>query len=828
MNSRNVNNLTLNEKINRFKNKYTELLMQLDNSNFLNLTKFEDLEQFQGTDNIYSLLKENEKVSHNLQIIKESIKKKIINLQLLSSKTHDEDTIDAYGNLYDFDALNGGSLNNYLDTPSFSRKEILKISADIDSAMQKIDEISNFIENKVIPKLNKDEQEKKELTALLNDSQKKISELLVEKDIDQQSIKKLHQSNKDWENECNELVNFSVQINQKLISLEALIDENEKYTKEISEEKDNIIAHLEKKINDLLADIDSDNFFSFKDFDNRYNISDSFVSLISKIINNVFKSVYDIEKSFNAKIKEFNKCKSSLINKLTSSITRREHESSLISNITPQDAVYDVREESVEFANKLLSTQNTKDFTDYLANNFLAVFKKIDTSLFGLYNELNSTSLNDGEYFSKKSIRKINNLCIQISEYTEKNNLLFEQVDNFIKLLTSDFSAATFALINFDSFWWDAACGYKQILEKFFNDFSSLNKMIKAFFEYIGMLSTNPNQFVNFEQEFSDIVYETQNPNNGNEEILSFSDNAFDPNEFIYTPVENEEVFVPFDSSETVQEIEEVKEPHPVVEEVNKLIEETDDGFNKYDYDHDAEISNIVNQVDFDSNEQHGNIDDLKPELDYSFLNNSKEEPSQENYEDKYLNTNIYSKDFDAYVNEIEKQEEMFDFDNLDDINSINEFNQSIKDLDSLDKRISDLLDEQDPSLENQSDDYNNQIQDFNSFVKKIVKDLEYKTNLTSSQKILLKNELYKIFSDEETTVKEKLIQLEEFLIKVFEKEYYTKLFQYWIIAFKKYLLEKKYNINLKLRIVKSKFNKLKMLIELERDKNYLSLFNDE
>lgn len=290
MNSRNVNNLTLNEKIKNFKNKYTELLMQLDNSYLLNLTKFEDLEKFQGTDNIYSLLKENEKVSNNLQLIKESIKKKIINLQLLSTKTNDQDTIEAYANLYDFDALNGASLNNYLDgNPGFSKSQILKISSDIDAAIKKVDEISDFIENKVIPKLNNDEQEKKDLTILLNDSQRKIDELLAEKSMDQQAIERLHASNKEWEDECNKLIDFSVEINQKLISLEALIDENERASREISAEKDKIIEQLEKKLNDLLSDIDSDNFFSLQDFKDVYNTSDSFVSLISKIINNTLK-----------------------------------------------------------------------------------------------------------------------------------------------------------------------------------------------------------------------------------------------------------------------------------------------------------------------------------------------------------------------------------------------------------------------------------------------------------------------------------------------------------------------------------------------------------
>lgn len=836
MNSRNVNNLTLNEKIKNFKNKYTELLMQLDNSYLLNLTKFEDLEKFQGTDNIYSLLKENEKVSNNLQLIKESIKKKIINLQLLSTKTNDQDTIEAYANLYDFDALNGASLNNYLDgNPGFSKSQILKISSDIDAAIKKVDEISDFIENKVIPKLNNDEQEKKDLTILLNDSQRKIDELLAEKSMDQQAIERLHASNKEWEDECNKLIDFSVEINQKLISLEALIDENERASREISTEKDKIIEQLEKKLNDLLSDIDSDNFFSLQDFKDVYNTSDSFVSLISKIINNTFKHVYEIEKSFNTKVKDFNKQKSLLVADLGSYVNKKNEEPSLISNMIHSEIAYDVKEETVEFTNQLFKTKTTRDFTDYLWNNFSLVFQKIGMSLSTIFNELNSQNLNDGEYFSKRSIRKINNLCVQISGYMEKNNLLYEQVDHFINILNIDFNTSSFSLVNFNSFWWESPYGYKLALEKFVNDFGLVSKIISLFLEYIG-LRTNNNQFVNYEQEFKNIVNETQEFN------ISENDNKV-----VYTPKEQqpeqEQVddqsdiedfvnFSPIDAlhQESNKEFEE-QLSNIISYQVNELINEADESYNKYDYDHNTDdeidISNIKNQVDVDFDNSVGDINDLKPDLDNGVLENLDNDTNND-FSKQYLNTRIEQKDFESFVNDVEKQEELFDIDALEDINSINEFSQNIENLDSLDNKLSELLDKQQPLLDQDLVDINKQIQDFNDFVKKIIKDLEYKTNLDSSQKILLKNELYKIFSDEDTTVKEKLIQLEEYLLAVFEKDYYTKLFQYWIVAFKKYLLEKKYNINLKLRVAKSKFNKLKMLIELERDKNYLSLFNDE
>ncbi len=779
-----MNGRNLNDKIVNFKKKYTELLMQLDNSALLNLSKFENLENFQGTENLFSLLKENEQVSKNLQLIKESINKKIINLQLLSSKTGNEELEKVYENLYDFNALDIDESSPFY-AYHLSKKEIKQITDDIDNAMQKIDEITSFIQETVIPKMDKDEEENKKLVSLLNKSQRKIENLLLEKDIDQQTISNLYSTNLEWEAEYNKVLDSWVGLNQKLVDLEVYINQNEEATKEISAEKDKIIEQLEKKINELLSDLDSTDVFSFRETRDVTKITDSFVNLINRIFTETFKIVYQLENNYQAKIKDFNKNKDSLIKEFKDSVSRNDISQAMISSLSEKDEIDVYREETIEFVKKVSLVNSVEKFQNFLNKNFFNSLQYIGFVVQDLLTTVNECIYKNEPYFSKRSSRRMNGFVAQISGYIEKIEIFKNQVLTFIERINLFSEKVSFSMINLSSYWSNAAYGFKHIYQTFQKDFVLIKKLIDLFIIYFSFES-NKNKHVNFEIEFSKVLEKNvNNPKYYNSFDDSYNNTSKNFEEF--TPIDNYQDFY-YDDGAPFEKSNYVPKDTIGLEEILKDNQET---YYKYDYSDPNEESKI---------EEIESINSSEPE----------------SFDDK-----LYSEDnFENFVNNVER-EELF-LDSESEVNPIEEFSQKINGLQNLD---SDLL--KIPTAE-LSSELNQQINDFNSFVKKIMSELEYSQNLSDNQKEITKKELSQILINETTTVKEKLEKIENLLVKVFGENYYNQSFHYWIIAFKRYLLEKKYNINLKLRIVKSKLQKIKVLIDVERDKNYLALISED
>ncbi len=776
-----MNGRNLNDKIVNFKKKYTELLMQLDNSALLNLTKFENIENFQGTENLFSLLRENEQVSKNLQLIKDSISKKILNLQLLSSKTGNEELKDAYENLYDFNALDLDESSPFY-TYHLSKKEIKQITDDIDNAMQKIDEITSFIQETVIPNMDKNEEEKQKLVALLNDSQKKVKNLLLEKDIDQQTISNLYSSNLEWEAEYNKVLDSWIGLNQKLVDLEVYINQNEEVTKEISAEKDKIIEQLEKKINELLSDLDSTDIFSFKETRDISKITDSFVNLINRIFTESFKIVYKLENDYQTKIKDFNKNKDFLTKEFKDSITRNDISQSKISSLSERDELDIYREETIEFVKKIGLVNSIEKFQNYLNINFFNNLQQINFVMQDLLSKINECVVRNEVYFSKRSSRRISGFIVQISGYIEKIEVFKNQVLTFIERINLFSKKVSFSMINLSSYWSDAAYGFQQIYLTFQKDFVLIKKLIDLFIIYFDFESKK-NKKINFETEFGKVLVEKNkdNLNYHNPFENSYQDSSDTNFEEEFTPIENyEEVYKneesPFQKSEYVAKD---------VIGLEKILQDNQDTYYKYNYPNSDKVT--------DDNE------DINSEP------NSNE-------------TKLYDSNFEDFVESLEKQDLLLESDSTA---PIEKFSEKIEDKKNLDENLSNIP-VSDLSLE-----LNKQINDFNSFIKKIMSEFEYSQNLSENQKSITKKELSQILIDETTTIKEKLEKIENLLVKVFGENYYNQSFHYWIIAFKRYLLEKKYNINLKLRIVKSKLQKIKVLIDVERDKNYLALISD-
>lgn len=777
-----MNGRNLNDKIVNFKKKYTELLMQLDNSALLNLTKFENIENFQGTENLFSLLKENEQVSKNLQLIKDSISKKILNLQLLSSKTGNEELKDAYENLYDFNALDLDESSPFY-TYHLSKKEIKQITDDIDNAMQKIDEITSFIQETVIPNMDKNEEEKQKLVALLNDSQKKVKNLLLEKDIDQQTISNLYSSNLEWEAEYNKVLDSWIGLNQKLVDLEVYINQNEEVTKEISAEKDKIIEQLEKKINELLSDLDSTDIFSFKETRDISKITDSFVNLINRIFTESFKIVYKLENDYQTKIKDFNKNKDFLTKEFKDSITRNDISQSMISSLSERDEIDIYREETIEFVKKIGLVNSIEKFQNYLNINFFNNLQQINFVMQDLLSKINECVVRNEVYFSKRSSRRISGFIVQISGYIEKIEVFKNQVLTFIERINLFSKKVSFSMINLSSYWSDAAYGFQQIYLTFQKDFVLIKKLIDLFIIYFDFESKK-NKKINFETEFGKVLVEKNKDslNYHNPFENSYQDSSDTNFEEEFTPIENyEEVYKneesPFQKSEYVAKD---------VIGLEKILQDNQDTYYKYNYPNSDKVT--------DDNE------DIK------------------NSEPNSNETKLYDSNFEDFVESLEKQDLLLESDSTA---PIEKFSEKIEDKKNLDENLSNIP-VSDLSLE-----LNKQINDFNSFVKKIMSEFEYSQNLSENQKSITKKELSQILIDETTTIKEKLEKIENLLVKVFGENYYNQSFHYWIIAFKRYLLEKKYNINLKLRIVKSKLQKIKVLIDVERDKNYLALISD-
>lgn len=872
MNERNINSYALNEKISNFKKKYTDLLMQLDSSALLNVSKFENIENFQGDNNLFSLLKENEKVSNNLKLIKESIRSKILNLQILSAKTNDKDLIDLYGNMYDFNVLN--EMPSYYES-SFSKSQMQKIISDIDTAMNKIDEMSKFIETKVIPKLNDAEKENKSLTSLLNDSQKKIEELIVEKDIDQQTIAKLDASNKEWEIEFNKLVDLWVDLNQKFLSLDSLISENEKTNKEISDEKDKLIEKLENKINELLTDLESSESFAFRDFNNVYKITDAFTNLLNKIFTETFKYVYSFENNYFGKIKDFNKKRDLLISDFNKT-KKIKDKHVLIPDLSEDDLLDDLNDDVAIFDKQLNYVKNIEDFKSFINSHYIDRFNEILSSTKNVNEMFQKVVKGQTKLFSSCSIRRLNNFINQLNTYYEKVNIFKDQVVSFIGILSS-FDNSVFKLISFSDYWANACYAFAMISAKIRKDFLVIEKILNIF---IYFLNSTDGQFINFEEEFNKIVDEsmkdaskklpkkvnrnmnsTSNSNNvsvmensveinSNPSVLNNFDNDFfdDSNS-----IENKHSFEHFNQNynneNNNEDLDFIYLPEKDVEFVAGDINSNSShqkSLNNYNYESDIkDFANTLKEsnhnnfidlgtIDIDRSDEFihsfNNSPLLKNEINYVHENSRRNQHDKNNYEVEFINDNVHKhhnndkgfnlKSFESIIQKLEKDEENFDFDHKPE--SIHNLYNKIKDVDLIDEKLSLLSESHEINY-----DTNNQINDFYSFSRKILRELEFKSDLSVEMRISCKNALYKILSDEETTIKEKIEKIEIFLLKVFENDFYNKSFYYWIIVFKNYLLEKKYNINLKLRIVKTKLSKMKILLELEREKNYLSLFDE-
>ncbi|MCF0217659.1 MAG: hypothetical protein HUJ42_01280 [Malacoplasma sp.] len=777
MNEREINKSFLYNRIDEFKKKYTELLMQLDNSSILNLDKFNNIEDFQNNDNVFALLKENEQVAKNLVVIRESIKNKLINLQFLAAKSKNENA-DAYANLYDFDVLN--DVRHYYES-SFSKNQMQQILNDIDTAMSKIEQMSTFIEQKVIPKLNQEEEQNKELAVLLNESQKRIEELLTEKQIDQKTIADLSHANNELETEYHKFVDMWIELNQKIISLEGLIDENDIHNREISEEKDKIIDSLEKKINELMLDLDPTHISTFNQDNSPVKICEAFVGFISRIFNESLKCVYTFENNYSCKIKDFNKYRDLLTKDLTNSKVRNDASQTLITNLSKNDFVDVEKDDIFEFLNLLRDIKNLVAFKEYLNLNFVNCFENIEQVFVYLLDEFKLVLMDEADVLSKRSVKRLNSFIVQIESYLEKVSVLKSQFIFFIDSLNSFVNNTNFDMVDIKPYWAEAAYGFNEILIKVNKDFFTIIKLMQMFFAYLRYWNSGDLNQVDY--EFSQIFNQLQD--------LSLNQ---DLNKLQYAPIQKKQTQI---KDYEVKQI-------PVETEIEVEAEEVEAN---------VEVLNLVedNSATISENDSE---ESLSNDIN-SFFNEL-----QKNY-DVENNVAKSKEDFEKFINNFE-QKVNFDQNIIKaDANEVDDFEKD------LDKQLNDLADSDLLKSYIGGEKLQQQISDFTTFATKIFKDLE-KTDLDLEVKEFAKKQLYEIFVNEKISVKNKLIAIEKILKEIFKDQYYKKSFCYWIITFKKYLLDKKYNINLKLKIVKSKLTKLKILIDLENEANFLSLFENE
>lgn len=438
--------MELKEKISHFKKKYKDILVQLNNSAFLNIAK---LEKFSDNSdiNLNLLLKENGEVSKNLQIIKESIKQKLFNLELLTEK------------------INKNSVFNDINN------EIIQI-------VQEIQDITFYI-NQNFWKLIEDNKNIREKFKKIIKDLILQNEIFINENYDTKSKNiEFHFLNNFLTSENDNLKKTIHFLDQKLIDLEVLIDTNEKDSKEIEEEKNKLILKLEQKINELLISKKQNNtneIFNLKEKVNSFinvNTKKAKNKPITKINKNEFlqiktkkklnyqkqKKIHNLDKQIqfsfnnyvhlsNSKIKELSIIFENLFH------TLKEKSDSIFKEVK--------NEKKIDFYRKQIKrVKKIDDFIIYVNSFFLSKIIKILHIFTSNYQKIN--------FFLNKNIKTISLIYKNIEKFNDLKNDTLIFIDNLQKKQDIKISWDN------NSFWSNIPC----LLDSFYDKLSFFLKKI--------------------------------------------------------------------------------------------------------------------------------------------------------------------------------------------------------------------------------------------------------------------------------------------------------------------------------------------------------------
>lgn len=773
-----TNNFTLSKRIDGFKKRYNELLLELNNSSFLNVSKFTNTDLLSASsksDNISSLLEENSQVNENLELIKNSIKQKLKNLEMLSEKVKEKSNTSIDDNEYisTYDDLIAAEKAEF-DTHANSKMSLFRVYDDIERTISKIDRVKEYIEEKVLVKIEESENNKLELTKILEELNEKVKNLVKEKRISQRIIEDLQTSNNFLQSECDKSIESWLSLNGQLDNLHLLIDKNSDDFNELNNEKDQLILEMEAKINDLLFEKANEKSKS-EELTETYisNVTDILLEAIHKIFVDLLKSFNDNESSLNCRFKNIQQ---NLVILLDSINQMQKNGSSLNSIINIDE--YEVNDIEIPqdyepiFNNINMVGEISEIFDEYYLVKIaylkakLAEIKKIVVNIQTDFDVL----------LNPKSHKKINWMVDEVEKYKKKLSDFENEINAFLN------SIEQFKDVNLnpqffnEQYWITLAFFFDKNTHRLNDEIKAIEDVKKLFYEYL--LTRQKNN----EKKTKEVIVDDTKEDN------------FEFNTYV----------------ETEQETTTIQELTNVVEEQTNFFEQTLEN-NELVTENETNQETLV----LENNEvvEPEFLDDSNQNLDTNVQDVVIYESSFSNNDENVLNpidlldtsAPIFKEESDYNTKPILAiQEEI-----ISNLNAVDEINPEslVNDTNQSDVSSEVLENEIKPIYENVEETINDYI-DYCGI-----------TNVAEHQ------DLMKMIDDKTQPLYNKIDNIEKILNKLLELNSLNvtniKNIKY---GYSEVDLERKYNKNLKLRLIKSRLYHLKLVIESEQDMKYLKI----
>lgn len=481
MNNKTTNASTSKKVINKLKSRYNELLMELDSSAFLNIKKFDDnnLKKIKENDNLTNLLEENNQVNKNLQLIKNSIKEKLKNLEYLSQKKN-KNNDEEIATFEDFVNDEKSYFSSSENVSTFRAYD------DIERTISKIDRVKDYIENQVLTKLDELDKEKAEYIRVLDQLNKKVNLLQQENNSSKKTIAELHEYNLNLQKEYDKAMEACFNLTNRLDTLNAIVNKENDESSEVNKQKDDLIFSLESKVNDLLFDnsqLQEDNNIILNDSE-IFSSADSFIDAVYKMFFEFMKMIFSLEKKYNFKFKKIKEN----IDFIIKNVETKFAPSQIIDH-----AVFDVNNVEDEddgtyysaVIGKFNKINEIKDLKLIFQNLFVDNFQLLKDKL----NTIKITVLNVNENFSNflssKTIRKINSIEKEVDSYIEK---LTKINDQFYHLFDK---ISVFGLLKLDSrilnkkYWGSISNFFDKAIKLVDKELKLINNIHNIFNQYL-------------------------------------------------------------------------------------------------------------------------------------------------------------------------------------------------------------------------------------------------------------------------------------------------------------------------------------------------------
>ena len=792
----NTNNFTLMKRIDDFKKRYNELLLELDNSSFLNITKFTNSDWLEANhdDNISSLLEENNQVNKNLQIIKNSIKEKIKNLELLSEKVRNRPDVAQEELISTFEELIHNEKTDFENSKNMS---LFRVYDDIERTISKIDRVKEYIEDKVLIKIEESENEKLILNKALEELNAKVKNLLKDKKINEDIIMELKMSNNELQRQCDQTIESWLSLSSQLDNLHLLVDHNTEEMNSMNHEKDKLIIQLENKINDLLFEKSHVETTESPSETYKNNVADILMDAIHKIFVDLLQEFFSNETKYNAKLKAFKNHSSNLLQKIDDINDTNE---------TIKNSILDIQEYDVDkihpnndyysIFNSVKNLDELKDlFNDYYRVKIRYLLATVD-DVKAIINSIKNRFENN---LNAKSNKKINWLISEYDAYQDKMNVFLNQIKDLEKKAL-DFNAnkVTTGLFD-DPYWSNLSVFFDENIKLLNDDLRALKDINKIYENYlvtgtiVEQKHDSPMSIINQHEEYSNNKqmiengiedkdnninhqnHESKNLVNQDDEIVVEQENQSNTdNEFNNLVIEN---------TQPIQEEEKVLVQEPDYNPDFSIIEETKTTTN---------IKETIEEPIIETSKVSNNI--VQPIEETKTITNIEETIEEPIIKTSKASNNIVQPIEENTLKTITK-EVIYGDDNFENqIDTIVEENINNNKSEELSKNLI------------------NQINDY----------VEY----CGTSELEQNKDLIKIIEDKTRPLYNKIDNIEKILNELLKQNNQTtiNISSQTNQIDSRYLLEKKYNKNLRLRLIKTRLYHLKLVLDAELDEKYLNI----